>query len=275
MMRALFKNDADDKEGSLADWDRAIALAPTDEDLYYARAELKYELLGYDKSIADATNGLVPSNPFHYYERAVIHYMGGYHAKGLQDIDRALALDSSIALFHFQRGKAYCSLGDHAKAITIYTKSIALDSLDAYPVFNRARCYHETGKFREAIEGWDRTIQLDPDYADVYYNRAMSKFEAADYKGALADLDKAKQIDSTDDAPYYRGVCKYHTGDYAGALHDFNLNILVDGNDARSLYWRGRSKIALGKKDEACEDWKKARKMGVKEAKEEIKKNCR
>ena len=103
----------------------------------------------------------------------------------------------------------------------------------------------------------------------------MTRFELKDYAGTIADLDKAKQIDSTDDAPYYRGVCKYNTGDYAGALRDFNLNIMADGNDARSLYWRGRSKIALGRKEEACEDLKKARKMGVKEAKEEMKKSCR
>jgi len=55
----------------------------------------------------------------------------------------------------------------------------------------------------------------------------------------------------------------------------YNHAIRIDGKDGVSYYNRGVANYNLNKKVEACNDWKKAKELGIKESEELISKYCK
>ena len=60
-----------------------------------------------------------------------------------------------------------------------------------------------------------------------------------------------------------------------GALEDFNKAIELKADYADAFVNRGKAKSNLGDNDGACEDWQKAYKFGLEEARDLIAKYCK
>ena len=69
-----------------------------------------------------------------------------------------------------------------------------------------------------------------------------------------------------------RGYAKKSFKDYAGAVVDLTKAISIDPKNSEYYFERGKLKIILGQKENACFDFKKDGELGRKEAFEEIKK---
>jgi Flp pilus assembly protein TadD len=130
------------------------------------------------------------------------------HARALELLDQAIAIDATHAEAHYKRGNtlknlgrldtalesytqaielkadyahAYCNRGvvQHAlclllDALESYDHAIALDPRDALALYNRATVMQELGRWDEAVASYDRAIAVNPDYAEAQYNRALA-----------------------------------------------------------------------------------------------------
>ena len=122
----------------------------------------------------------------------------------IADLNKAIEIDSQIAVLFYNRGGVKDNLGDHKGAIDDYTKAIEIDPhyVDSYN--DRGLSKEELGDHKGAIDDYTKAIEIAPEHGDAYFNRGthktnykhyLSYYESIDYRGAIADFTKAIEID--------------------------------------------------------------------------------
>lgn len=154
-----------------------------------------------------------------------------------------------------------------------------LDSSKADYYFNKGiECYNRKD-LSGAVINWTLAIEIDPANPNAYYSRAIVKNELYTWKSALKDYDKALEI-ATDfaSALINRGSVKDENGDYAGAIEDYEKVLSlknVELEDKQSAFFNlGNTMLNMGKKEDACNNWKKAYGLGADYANERIENYC-
>ena len=105
--------------------------------------------------------------------------------------------------------------------------------------------------------------KLKAESSDFYFRRGVKKYEAKDYDGCIYELTKAIKRNSWEVYYLYRGNCKYFARDFYGAISDTTKAIDKGGQLMPQAYGsRGMAKLALGDKQGACSDWRKAYALG-------------
>ena len=115
----------------------------------------------------------------------------------------------------------------------------------------------------------------DTEFYNLYFE-GNSMLVQEKYEQALALYDKAiNKFPEVDFVYYNRGNAKFGLKDYSGALLDYNKTIILNSRYGDAYYQRAFVKFNTGKKEEGCEDLKKAKKYESPGSAEEIKKNCK
>jgi len=125
---------------------------------------------------------------------------------------------------------------------------------------------------------YSKAIELDPNNAKdknfsanaqikrtrAYFNRGEVKIDLKDYDGAIADYTKAIELNPNNANTFInRAIGKVGLKDYDGAIADYTKAIELNPNDAIAYYSRGYIKSFWGLDSEACQDIRKAQKLGV------------
>ena len=113
---------------SIADYSKAIELAPDSADVYYNRGDAYDEMGEYGKAIAD--------------------------------YNKAIELDPNHTLAYYNRGCAYGEIGAYDKAIADYNKAIELNPNDALAYYNRGLAYREKGEVPKVVSDLEKCIGL-------------------------------------------------------------------------------------------------------------------
>lgn len=99
---------------------------------------------------------------------------------------------------------------------------------------------------------------------EEYFNIGLEKAKAKDYDGAIADYTKAIELNPNNANTFInRAIGKVGLKDYDGAIADYTKAIELNPNDAIAYYSRGYIKSFWGLDSEACQDIRKAQKLGV------------
>lgn len=180
----------DDSEGAVADFSMAIALCPTDADIYFSRA---LALTGYE---------------------------------ALRDLDRAIELNPNEARFYFARAVRRQQAQDFHAAIEDLNRFIALDPTDTNESVSEA--YSVRGAintflydYAAAVQDYISAIELDPSRSDAYVDSGYARYHLTDYDGALSDFNHAIALaPSNADAYQWRGLTRVALGQQAEGEHD-------------------------------------------------------
>ena len=197
---------------------------------------------------------------------------------------------------------------NYYKAIENYTKAIEIDPKFELAYLHRAFSKNFLKDIVGAIEDLTMAIRLNPEDMFAYYSRGVSKAMIEDYNGAVDDLTTAINSNSRwTTAYYYRGMSRRHLRDYNGAeldqtkvialdakfrlayvdlgliklqLHNFRAAasvlteaIELDPTEGDAYYLRGLSLID-GRKNTACNDFRKAADLGFSKAYEALNSLC-
>ncbi len=174
------------------------------------------------------------------------------------------------------RGVAKSKLEDYIGAIQDFNKAIELNPNYSAAYSNRGLAKRDLKDYRGAIEDYDKAIELNPNSTATYYNRGTVEGKLKDYIGAIQDFNKAIELNHDfADAYNNRGRTKYFLKDYRDAIQDFNKAIELSPNFADAYIGRGIARIMLGDKTGACLDWSKAGELGLAQAYDLIKKDCK
>jgi len=122
----------------------------------------------------------------------------------------------------------------------------------------------------------EEILTSKPESATAYNDRGLARAYTSNHLEAIIDYTKAIQlIKNFHDAYFNRGVSKMELEDYRGAIADFTKAIEFQAENAQNYSKRGSCQLLLNKKEDACLDFSKAGELGLAEAYDLIKKNCK
>ncbi|MEN9232008.1 MAG: tetratricopeptide repeat protein [Thermostichus sp. DG02_5_bins_236] len=217
---------------ALADFDRAIELAPRQPEPYYCRALIRVSQADTEGAIADLTQlvALRPSATYHINLADLLAEQGSL-ASALTRLDEAIRLDPTSTPAFVARAHLHSYLGKWEASLADWSKAIELQP-DSALYYNRGITYSYADRYDEAIADWDRSVEMDPEKPNTLYSRGNALYELGELKAALDDYDRAFRIEA-------------------------NLN-QVDVSDEHGLYGRGLAHCNMGDKVTAFSDWQAA-----------------
>ena len=252
---AQMENKLDD---AITYYSEVISLQPDSSILaktHAARGSIYANKREYDLAIADWTKAieLAPEDADVYNSRGVAYTEKSDFAAAVEDFNKVIELDPEDAGAYCNRGIAYAGQSDFGSAIADYNKAIELDPENVYAYNNRGVAYTDQSDFGSAITDYNKAIELDPKDAGAYYNRGVAYAGQSDFDSAIADYSKAIELDPEDARVYNsRGVAYVEQSDFDSAIEGFNKAIELDPEDAGAYCNRGEAWLHL-------KEWQKAR----------------
>ena len=294
----------------------ATKVAPRSAALdHLNRGRTLYNHSEYEAAVKELTNYLVTDTSFNaYYYRGLSQVNLAHWVEGINDLTRAVAIDSSQSNAYYMRGKAklgirmdpgacvdfrraermgmkaakemidlFCKPDtihsyskEPEKEIAGLKKATEMDSGMAELYLEKAFAEVRAFDFQAAIADQTKAIQLNTNYKEAYFNRGLAKINTQDLEGGLLDLNKAIQLDSQyADAYFGRASVRMKQGAFKEALTDFNEAIAFNPGDGKSYMLRGMCRLGLNQKDEACADLHKADELKYFQAPQMIAKYCK
>ena len=204
-----------EKQKALADYTKAIAIAPNVPIAYINRGELYEELGEHQKALDDHTKAIqVDSNSAPaYVARGKTLERLDRDKEALVDYNEAIAKQPYWLDAHVARGNLHQKLDKYQNAIDDYTKAIDLidNFIEAYldrrdtiiktnglgytlakAYRRRGDIYREIGQYQKAIEDFSESSFLQPLPSEFYLSRADIYRELKDYQKALNDYTTVK-----------------------------------------------------------------------------------
>ncbi|MFN2286651.1 MAG: tetratricopeptide repeat protein [Anaerolineae bacterium] len=268
----LYSLPLPDIDKALANYTQAIALNPNDEaaaSAYNNRGNTYFQLQNYAAALADYTRALelAPQNTNAYNNRGATHAAMQDYKAALADYGRAIELDPQGASAYNNRGAAYYQMQDYKAALADYGRAIELNPQYTAAYNNRGTTYEAMQDYETALADYTRAIELDPQDASTYNNRALTYAEMQDYAAALADYERAIELDPQYARAYFNRGHIYRTmQQHNAALADFAQAIVLDPQDAAAYASRGNTYYALQQYDAALTDYAQAINLNLQDA---------
>jgi len=223
----FLKHDEGDYTDAIADYDRAIELAP-------------------DLARAWAKRGLAKAR------------LGDYPGARV-DYDEALRLDPEDPAVLVNRGVALLHLGHLDDAMADHDLAIAVDPTRSRSFLSRAGIKTQQGRFEEALLDYDRALELDPESVEAWSDRGLAKASLGRLQEALVDFDAALARDPQHARSLReRGVVKGRLGQSEVAIADLTRALVLDPTHAKAWTTRGILQAKLGRRDKGLEDLNRA-----------------
>ena len=207
-----FENaSTEDYAGVIGDFDKSLALDPTNAELFLMRGMTKAEAEDYEGARDDLNQALK------------LHV-------DADEVDRvraalaAIEYTSSDKNTYWQAAAPKLRVKDYAGALVDLNHWVEADPKNADAWLHRGLVKFTAKDFAGAIADYDKSLELNPNNALTWYDRGVAKIGASDNAGALADLNQFLKLDPTDaEAYYWRAGLKRDEGDFAGARGDLAL----------------------------------------------------
>ena len=186
----------------------------------------------------------------------------GKYDEAILLLDKAIEKDQKFLGACINRGADKAALGDYQGAIEDYLRVLQIDPKNTLALFNIGNNY-------KRLEDFNKTVE--------YYNQAF------DTKGGqliYIDYTPNNVIDLSEfdveghEINYERGIAYYNIDSLERAFTDFNASIKSNYMPAESYWWLGYIYISRGQTDFACENFKKSKQLGDKDAEQELTKYC-
>ena len=209
-----------------------------------------------------------------HYEIGVLSYLQEDFKGAIVSFTNSIAIMKDPRTFN-DRASCYRMLDNNELAIKDYITAIALNSDLAFIYNNLASTYRKQGDSAKALSYYSLAISKDINYVLCYNNRGSLHLDLNDIDNALLDINKAISIDN-DYAPAYnnKGVLYHQQKRYTEALAYFDKAILLNNDYAKAYLNRGITRQMIRDEDGACNDWIKAKKLGINVANKYLVNDC-
>ncbi|XP_076446152.1 uncharacterized protein LOC143283739 isoform X2 [Babylonia areolata] len=167
-------------------------------------------------------------------EAAEAHFLSGMchmemrsYLPALNSFNNAISQDVNYAEAYYQRGLARMKL-KQSKGIQDFNRALAINPNIFQAYLSRACYYGLKGVYTKAILNCNEAIKLQPNSLRAYLYRGSLKYHIKAFDLAIRDLTKASSIDNTCPLPYFnRAVCYQENKQYTKALTDYGIVLLL------------------------------------------------
>ncbi|CAL1530862.1 unnamed protein product [Lymnaea stagnalis] len=195
---------------ALHQFNHAIKLRPSYADAYYQRGMASVRLRQV-RGIQDFNRALAinPKIFQAFLSRACYYGQKGKYAKAILNCNEAIKLQPRSVRAFLYRGALKYYIKAYELAILDLSKAISLDTQCPLPYFNRAVCYHESSQHAKALTDYSIVLLLgDMLELKVLINRGLLYFEKKDYTNALYDFQAAAKLNPSDHRIHHTlGLC--------------------------------------------------------------------
>jgi len=232
----------------LAPYNAAIATAEAGSDAkvqavaYYERGNVQLDAGANEAAIADYDKAIAldPSNARAFNNRALAYAALGKPDQALADYAAAIKLDPAYLRAYENRLRLLEQRGDLTGMAADYRQLAALDPK------NTARYRYREGSalyglrdFTGARQAYDAAIAADPQQVDAWYARGLLSFAEGKRGAALVDLDTALRLSPRAANAYYaRGLAYSAGGDEARAIEEYTKALALKPDYPEALLAR-------------------------------------
>lgn len=284
----------------LAQLTALIEKTPNNDTLYFKRAEVYYQLDGFDEALADLNKALsIDSMKPQYYhlladvlidyarpndsKRAIdvlklaanrfpgriptllklseFHLIVQQHNEALGALNKILEQDPQNAEAFFMTGRVALDMGDSTRAVNALQKSVRLDAENADAWYFLGRLFYEKNN-PLCLQYFDNALRVDSNYIEAREFKGIYYKRKKDFTKAF-EIYRDMIVRYPDyPNPYFdMGIIYLDQDSLNKAYSNFDLAIKTDPLFIRAFYYRGLVSEQLGNIDAARADYSTASKM--------------
>lgn len=168
------------------------------------------------------------------------------------------------------------SLQDYNSALQDFELAIYNNPFDTLVYLMKADLETDMELYEAAIVDYSNAIALSPEDAELYRSRGNLYYFLDHYLLSGQDFQEASKLSPGDASDYfYIGVSKNNLGLYRDALKYLSTAISLAPDDAVIYFQRGIAYEAVADIEEACDDWRKAKALGLEDIEDVLQQNCK
>jgi Flp pilus assembly protein TadD len=169
------KSQKGDYHGAIIDYDKALALNPQFEEIYFRRGVARTLIKDWQGAEADYTRAIAAKPEYaeaHLHRGSIRNTLNNWRG-AKSDFDIALALNPNSLPAYIGRGVALCELNDCKSGLQDYNRAIALNPTYAEAYTRRGFAYYRSGNRQGAIDNYLAAAELyrkqgkDRDYLET------------------------------------------------------------------------------------------------------------
>lgn len=261
VQRAAMQRDA---EKALADFARAVELAPDNVDYRLARAQFQFEHDKVDDALAEvaAIVEKTPDQASAYLLQAQILRAVKRYDEALKSLDKVANLAPGSIVPHELRGEFYREMGEFDKAIDEFTRVLQMQPGRDLALIRRAEAYFFADKLDEAQADIDAVLKNNPDLALAHGLRAQILAGKRKFGDAISEMKLlAKDMPGQADVQMQLALYYLLNDQTREAIAAYSDVIEQDGKHFMALRGRGDAYLNLGDHAAAVEDFSAAYKV--------------
>lgn len=211
-----------------------------------------------------------------YYSAGLIKMVSKQYKDALIDFNKAIKIDNKFVDAYFNRAIVYERMDEFNKAINDYTKVISLQPNMYQAYNNQGLLYFGIAEYDNAIKDFSTSIKINDNYAFTYLYRSNAYLVMGKTDLAKADAEKVIELlPNYFKAHQILAQIAFMQKDYSKALRHYDFLCESQYEEADNFLGRARVYEAIQKRDKACNDYKKAKELGSKEADNEMNGICK
>jgi len=150
-----------DFNSSIEDLNRVLAIRPDFTLAYFSRANIRFKLVEYNKSIVTENDTYKFENSTDKNKRILNENKYKFEVEMiLRDLDKVIEQQPAFAFAYYNRANILCLQKDFKTAITNYSKAIECDNDFAEAYFNRGLTYLFTGQDKLGVTDLSKAGEL-------------------------------------------------------------------------------------------------------------------
>jgi tetratricopeptide (TPR) repeat protein len=235
-------------------------------EIYCTRGFVYHKMGNIDGALADFHRAmeLAPDAPLPYEARAAVYMELDNAALAMIDLDRAIELGSDDPRTYIQRGDLNVARNNLPGALRMYSAAIERDPENTEALFQRGFVYSQLGLTAHAEADLNIVAAEMPDQSFVYNQRAIVYAQMGLFDKSLKDFQTALELDPNDTAALSNlGYTHFELGDLDAAFDAYDRAGDIDKNDPYSLCNRAEAYFHIGEKVKAKSTLKKCLKAAA------------
>ena len=169
------------------------------------------------------------------YNEAIDKYNSGELKNAILLLDECVNLDSTNANSYFFLSKCYYDLELKNKYLNNINRALSLDSLNIIYISEIGNYYRSITKYDSANFYYDKIIENFPDFSDVFYWKSLINIKNSVYTSALDNMNKALNIEEKDYFFNERAGIYRKQKNFNKALSDYKTCLKI--NNQSSLFY--------------------------------------
>lgn len=180
-----------------------------------------------------------PNNADNYHRRARYYFNNKQLEPAINDMGRALAIDSTAARFHHSIGEMQYVAGRVAEAKTSFEKCIAYDPVHVDALLKLGELSLVMREYQQALEFLNRALKEDQFREMAYYIKGFVFMESGDSAKAASSFKTAVELNADFYDAYIQLGRLYGAAREPMAAEYFNSAITIRPNETEAYYHKG------------------------------------